>query len=517
MTAKRKSRAAVAPRNALEPQPGPQTAFLSTPADIAIFGGAAGGGKSYALMLEAARHVGVPGYGAVIFRRTLADVKKEGSLWDTSMLVYGAVAGTRPRMDTLSWVFSPAKTKVTFSHLEHEKDVLDWQGSQVACMCFDELTHFSRAQFFYMLSRSRSGCGIRPYLRATCNPDSDSWVADLIAWWIDQDTGYAIPERSGVLRWFIRVNDTMVWANTREELVAQHPRSRPKSLTFILSMLSDNKILTEADPDYQANLEALDRVESERLLKGNWKIRPASGLYFHRNWCEVVDVIPAGTKFVRGWDLAATAKTEMNDPDWTAGTKIGQCPDGSFIVTDHQYLQGTPARVEGTILATTVRDGHDCRVHIPQDPGAAGKAQVEVYRKLLAGYEARFATASGDKITRFSGFSAQADPGNGMFGNVRVLRGPWNDRWFTQLESFPPEGNGHDDDADSTSEAFNGLVGRFAPGEALLALIRQTHRAEIAQIENNKAQPIQITYAPGSVEYRDITEIELCPPISPMP
>ena len=375
-------------------------------------------------------------------------------------------------------------------------------------MCFDELTHFTRKQFFYMLSRSRSGCGIRPYIRATCNPDADSWVAELIAWWIDQDTGFAIPERSGVLRWFIRVNDELRWADTKEELLDIAPSSRPKSLTFILSKLSDNKILTDADPDYQANLEALDRVERERLLNGNWKIRPSSGLYFRRDWCEVVDVIPAGTKFVRGWDLAATPKTEMNDPDFTCGTLLGQCPDGGYIVADHVWLQGAPERVNAVLKATALRDrlNHQhVRIHIPQDPAAAGKAQVVVHKKLLAGYEVRFATATGDKITRFAGFSAQADPGkSGGYGNVRVLRGPWNDRWFTQLESFPPEGKGHDDDADSTSEAFNGLVGAYGPGEALLALIRDGWKGESKPAEPERIEPLTITYAKGSVEYREI-------------
>lgn len=429
-------------------------------------------------------------------------MKKEGSIWDTSFQLYGHVG--KPRLDNLSWKF-PAKTSITFSHLEHEKNILDWQGSQICLLCFDELTHFSRSQFFYMLSRNRSACGVAPYVRATCNPDSDSWVADLIAWWIDQDTGYAIPERSGVIRWFVRIGDDLRWGDSYEELAGLYPGSEPKSLTFIRSALSDNKALMDADPGYRANLMALDRVTRERLLNGNWKIRPSSGLYFRREWCEIVDAIPAGTKFVRGWDLAATIKTESNDPDYTAGTKIGQCPDGGFIVTDHVWGQYAPARVEGMVRATAERDGRECRIHIPQDPGAAGKAQVEVYRKLLAGFNVRFATASGDKITRFSGFSAQADPGNGRYGNVRVLRGPWNDRWFNQLEGFPPEGAGHDDDADSTAEAFNGLVGKFGPGEALLQLIRQSQR-DSAAILANKVEPPTITYAKGSVEYREITE-----------
>lgn len=485
----------------LGPQPGPQTAFLTSDADIAIYGGAAGGGKSFAVLLDAAKKIGHPGYGAVVFRRTLADQKKEGSLWDTSFRVYGGLAGAKPRNDNLSWKF-PARTTITFSHLEHEKDVLDWQGAQICGLYFDELTHFTRKQFFYMLSRNRSTCGIRPFVRATCNPDADSWVAELISWWIDED-GFAIADRSGILRWFVRIGDEIRWGESKEQLLIDFPESEPKSLTFIKSSLADNKVLMDADPGYRANLLALDRVERARLLDGNWKIRPSSGLYFQRHWCEIVDVIPAGTAFVRGWDLAATEKRPDNDPDWTVGTKIGRCPDGGFIVADHVYIQATPARVKALVHSTAVRDGYETRIHLPKEPAQAGKEQVEAYKQLLVGFNVRFTPPSGDKVTRFTGFSAQADPGSRRgYGNIRVLRAPWNDRFFTQLEGFPPEtGRGHDDDADAVSEAFNGLVGKYGPGEALLAMIREQQKLDNMSIA---IEPPTITYAKGSKEYAEI-------------
>jgi hypothetical protein len=139
-----------------------------------------------------------------------------------------------------------------------------------------------------MVSRNRSMCGVRPYIRATCNPDADSWVAELIAWWINQDTGYPTPERTGVLRWFVRIGDSIIWADRPEDL-AEHKAPNelgelipipPKSLTFIPAKLSDNKALMAADPGYLANLMALPLVERERLLGGIWKIRAAAGLCF---------------------------------------------------------------------------------------------------------------------------------------------------------------------------------------------------------------------------------------------
>jgi len=315
-----------------------------------------------------------------------------------------------------------------------------------------------------MVSRNRSMCGVRPYIRATCNPDADSWVAELIAWWINQDSGYPIPERAGALRWFVRIGDSIVWGDRPEDL-AEHkaPNANgelvpipPKSLTFIPAKLSDNRALMAADPGYLANLMALPLVERERLLGGNWKIRAAAGLLFRRGWCQVVDAIPEGTHFVRGWDLAATPKTEGNDPDWTVGTKIGRMPDGRFIVAHSVRIRGTPAEVERLLKNTASQDGVAVVIALPQDPAQAGKSQAATLLRLLAGYRARFAPASGDKVVRFGAFSAQAEG-----GNVVVLRGAWNEDWFTALESFPPPKNaGHDDDADSTSEAFNELLGK---------------------------------------------------------
>ena len=140
-----------------------------------------------------------------------------------------------------------------------------------------------------------------------------------------------------------------------------------------------------------------------------------------------------------------------NDPDWTTGTKMGLGLDGTYYVLDHVYDQLSPNGVERMIRNTATQDGRAVQIDLPQDPGQAGKSQVMSMTKMLAGYNVRSKTVTGDKVTRFSPFSAQAEA-----GNVKVLRGAWNDRWLTELENFPPD-SGHDDDADSTAQAFNAL------------------------------------------------------------
>ncbi len=264
-----------------QPQPGPQWEFLATPADIAIYGGAAGGGKSYALLLDAVRWHRVPGYSAVLFRREFADQTKAGGLWSESIDLYAEMGG-KPNASDLQWRWSlpeGGRSVIQFKGLAQESDKLKWQGAQLAFLGFDELTHFTESQFWYLQSRLRSRCGVRPYLRATTNPEPDSWVRRLIDWWIDEH-GYPRRDRAGALRWFVRKGDDLVWADTAEELIdPEHPKRLPRSLTFIPASLADNPALTSANPDYETTLYSLSAVEQAKLLRGNWNAR-TDGLAF---------------------------------------------------------------------------------------------------------------------------------------------------------------------------------------------------------------------------------------------
>src|SRR3974390_3306296 len=382
----------------ISPLPGPQTEFLRTSADLCIYGGAAGGGKTVALILEPLRHVGrVRNFSAVFFRRTMPQITNPGALWDESLNFYPRVGGT-PHVGVREWRWRRGG-KIKFSHLQFETTVYDWQGAQITLICFDELTHFSAHQFFYMVSRTRWTCGVRPYIRATCNPDADSWVADFLSWWIDPASGHPIRERAGVLRYFVRIAEKIAWADRPEELMQDLLQGQelppgidpplPMSVTFIPATVFDNPALLRVNPEYLACLLSLPTLERERLLGGHWEIRPAAGLYFKREWCAVVDEAPADLDIVRYWDLAATEKTEFNDPDWTVGVKLGRDRSGNYWVLDLVRARANPGDVEHLLLNTATQDGKRVTIGFGQDPGQAGKSQAQHLVRALGALTVR--------------------------------------------------------------------------------------------------------------------------------
>lgn len=457
----------------LQPQKGAQEKFLSCGADIVIYGGAAGGGKTFALLLEPLRHYENQGFSCVIFRKNANQIFNPGGLWDASMEIYPLLGAKPFKTPKPYWLF-PSGMKISFAHLEDSNDLLSWQGSQIALIAFDELTHFSQEQFFYMLSRNRSLCGIKPYVRATTNPDSNSWVAQFIAWWIDPETGYAIPERSGKIRYFARRDNTLLWGDTPESLLSDDiSREEIKTVSFIAASLQDNQILMAKDPGYLANLKALPFVEREKLLQGNWKVRPAGGSYFQRQQVAVLPTAPKDlVRLVRAWDFAATPEGK-GDGDYTASVLIGKRQNGRYIILDVINRRCAASEVRNLVKNTALSDKEKwgaVTIRIPKDPGQAGVEQAQSYLKMLAGFSCIAERETGSKGTRAEPLAAQWQG-----GNVDLTAASWNEEFLDQLERFPVVK--HDDMVDAAAGAFNQLEKQntILPKGSLSALGKQSY------------------------------------------
>jgi predicted phage terminase large subunit-like protein len=456
-------------RREIAPQPGPQTIFSATPAEIAIYGGSAGGGKSFALAYEAARYVNVPGYSAVIFRRNSTQLTGGGSIWEESQKLYPHLHGVPRTSPNLDWRF-PSGAMVEFRHLQHEWDVYDHQSKQYSYCGFDELTSFAGSQFWYMLSRVRGAAQVPKRIRGTCNPDPDSFVRELISWYIGKN-GRAIEERSGVIRWFVRLDQRLIWGASPDEVWQQDPRRilrrgapresdedtrpEPMSFTFVRARASDNKVLMRADPGYLARLNMLPGAERERLLDGNWDARDKPGDFFDRSWCRIIDAIAEKNvvRRIRFWDKAATSPSDDNpDPDWTRGVLVALLDSGEYVVEDLRSAREGPAAVDKLLRETATADGIEVQVGAWQDPGQAGLVDVEHMRTLLLDRSFLAIRASKDKKTYARVWTPKAEAGRVLF-----LRREYLPELFSELEGFPLRR--HDDIMDALSGAFQVLLG----------------------------------------------------------
>lgn len=200
--------------------------------------------------------------------------------------------------------------------------------------------------------------------------------------------------------------------------------------------------------EHQFPLEMLERLERTNpyVFAGQYLQLPApkDGGTFKPANIKIIDALPHGIKWIRGWDLASTVKKTS---DYTSSTKLG-IKDGVTYISEVHRFKGTPDEVENTITQKANLDGRDTLISLPQDPGQAGVYQKNALSRALSGYTFEFTPESGDKQTRASPFASQVN-----VGNVKMLRGEWNDEFIKEMQMFP---NGkHDDMIDSTSRAYN--------------------------------------------------------------
>lgn len=419
------------------PQAGPQKEFHDLDVDVAFYGGAAGGGKSFALLLEPLCHLAVDGFNSVVFRRTNPQLHNAGALIDQSFELYGPLRGEYKEN---RWRIG--KADIQFSHMQHEKDKMNWQGAQVAFIGFDELTQFTETQFWYLMSRNRSTCGVRPYIRATCNPDAESWVRKFIDWYVGPD-GRIVKDRIGKVRHFTRDKGELIWSGKPQK--DKSGRIKSKSFTFIEADLADNPILEKNDPGYKSNLEALPLVERERLLGKNWNIKPGAGKVFNRDWFYFASHFPVAP-MLRTWDFAAT---EKKSADYTA-TCLSCVFEGKIYMQFNQKRLG-PAAVENWFYTTAINEPDNITLW-EEEPGSSGKLVAHRFKSYLAdegitGYSIR---PQGDKVQRASGLAFQAEQGNVVFVDGPLSR----EKVVETFHNFPAPG-WHDDMIDVASAAWN--------------------------------------------------------------
>lgn len=476
----------------IRPQAGFQEKFLSTGADIAVGGGAAGGGKSYALTISPLRNICIPGFRSLTLRRESTQLFSGGGLWDVASQMYSAF-GTSPRRTPKAVHIFPSGASVEFGHLNKEDSVRAFDGAQYCDINFDELQHFLESQFWYMLSRNRSTCSAVSKVRATCNPDPDSFLRKLIDWYIDEESGYPIEERSGVIRYFVRENEELDWYDTYEAAFEKHKTGilegelYIKSFTFIRSTIDENPALLLNDPSYKANLASGKNYEKERLLKGNWNVRPAQGELFHKDvWGEPILIrhLPRMKHLARYYDRASSLVTEKNsDPDYTSSTLAGVGVDNNLYIIDVTNERLTPFQIESKIQESYYNDFNmfpyvSCQVWMQEDMGSAGAAERAYMTRSLQEKGINLLwdkKGAKNKLSYWNPLATALEEsrkeelehaGDASYRTVFIVADTpanrWNRSFINQL-SLVTDGTqgGHDDMADSSSGAFKILAPRM--------------------------------------------------------
>lgn len=390
-----------------------QAQFILLNCREALYGGAAGGGKSDALLMAALLYADMPGYSAIIFRRSFTDLALPGALMDRAQEWLG---GTEARYNNInhSWSF-PSGATLAFGNLEHEQDKFRYQSAEFQLIGFDELTQFTETQYRYLFSRLRrlQDSPIPLRMRAASNPGN-----------IGHD-----------------------WVKQRFMIEGQE-----QGRVFIPAKLEDNPSLDREK--YVESLNELDPITRRQYLDGDWTARHG-GSIFLREWFKIVREAPANLKKVRFWDKASTEpKPQNKEPDWTVGLLLGT-RGGQYWILDVKRIRKAPPDVEQLIGQTAVLDNETERTAtwMEQEPGSSGVDVISHYsRNVLAGFEFRGVKTSGPKTERASPVSSAAEA-----GNIFVVQAAWNGAFLDEVEAFPD--GMHDDQVDALSGAFSKVRG----------------------------------------------------------
>lgn len=422
---------------AWRPIPAQERALRSDAYEL-CYGGAAGGGKTDFLLVAPLRWIGNGAFRALLLRRSYPELER--TLIARSRDLYPRLGGVYNEQRH-EWTF-PSGAKIAFGYCETDADALRYQGTEWCFIGFDELTHFSESQYRYLTSRARSSAGLPIRIRSTTNPGGrgHEWVKARWAAWLVKP----VAARPCELRWY-DPDGRACDADTEWSL----------SRTFVHATLDDNPFLGR---EYRAQLMALDPVTRAQLLGGDWDVTPGEGKYFPREAWAYLDEMPPRTAWkaaIRAWDFGGTA---TGDP-W-AGVLLIHAPSlvRPWVVGDVQHFRASPGDGMARVKSTAELDGPDVAICVPQDPGQAGLAQVELYARELAGYRMRSRRPTGDKIVRASPHSAQQS-----HRQFVLVRGVWVPVYVGEHFAFPD--GPHDDQVDATSDAFAELAGH-APADA---------------------------------------------------
>ena len=433
-----------------------QFLFLALDCLEAFYGGAAGGGKSIALLIDALLYVHFSEYNAILIRDTMKNLNLPDSIMDVAfqwlMNTNAHWSGEKNR-----WIF-PSGATLSFGYLDNPRDHYNFQSSQFQFIGIDEAVNIREKQALYMFSRLRKleGCNIPIRFRCASNPPTSDQLVK--GEWVKN-----------------RYVDTY---------------TRNKDVIFIPARMDDNPYLNQ--DLYKKSLAQLDPITRKQLEEGDWEIRQ-KGRTFDRSWFELVDKAPTESRRVRYWDKAATKPSKVNkEPCFTSGSKLAVDKNNITYIESIIRFRKEPLYVEQTIRQTADVDGKSVKIYMEQEPGSSGKDTIDHYRRMvLPEFTFQGDKVTGSKFERAVPLSSQAEA-----GNIKIVKGYWNEEFLDELELFP-DGK-FKDQVDSTSGAFNKLSFNKEPKvriiqqENKLSERGQCQNCNTITISNQNLYPVKI-------------------------
>lgn len=415
-----------------------QAAFLMLETREAGYGGAAGGGKSDALFMAALMYVDVPGYAALILRRTYADLSKPGGLMARAQ---EWLAGTRARWngETKTWTF-PSGATITFGYLAIERDKRNYQGSELQFVAYDELTQFMETQYTYLFSRLRrlKNSRVPLRMRSGTNPGGPGHI------WVKK----RFDIRDGV------GND----------------ERRP----FVVAKLSDNRAIDQ--DEYRESLAELDYVTRQQLEDGDWDVELTT--LFPRQWWRRYRELPAEAKVAgAGGIFVDTAHEEKTSADYSVLATVRQTDAAFYWTRLHRERMEYPA-LERAVLDAHERDP-DLPIYVEDTVGA--KALIQRMKTMIPGVIA-WKIEGRSKYARAQATSPIVESG-ACYLPEEPLECDWVPDFIDEHAVFSAEEHGHDDQVDTTTMALLRLWGGRGSTAALREAIEEAEAAPVSRLE----------------------------------
>jgi predicted phage terminase large subunit-like protein len=447
-----------------------QRMILAANAQVVIPGGEAGGGKTFPSLCAAFNmSVVVEGASTLIARKSESDLEGGDSIVQQSQDIFYDLlkVGDNAKYNKTDkqWNFKNGSI-INFGAFYDDRAFNRHQGQERDLIIVDEATQHEERHIFKLLSRLRTTKrAIRPYMILPCNPNPDSFMARLVDPWLDENK-YPNKALAGKVKYCIRDrNNEFIFKDSRKDFTNLLPGQVPISITFIPSILDENKFLMEKDPSYKSRLFMLPEEDRLAMLGGCWA-RSNDLTIFKREWFKFYKYsdFPIFDQIVQSWDTSqgyekgdysvCTTWGVMSRAIRLEGGKQEFIDDYYLIDVFKEKLVWEPLKQKAIELAMKFKPSL-----ILVEKASSGEPLMQEIRKAVHGPLVQPINPSKTTgVTSKTAKEVRAGLASSVVKEGRVylnIEDPSTNATLKELCAYPKTLDGHDDLVDSFSQFLN--------------------------------------------------------------